>query len=244
MTFAIQADHVSKSFKLFHEQKNSIFELITSLASRKSHFEILKVLDDITFSVEKGETLGIIGKNGCGKTTLLKLITRIYNPNEGTIRTEGSIVPLLQLGIGFHPELTAIDNIITYGLLLGLDKKLMKSKIPKILEYAELEKFSDIKIKNFSSGMYSRLAFSTAVQVDPDILLVDEVLAVGDASFQEKCLKSFDDYKKMGKTVIFVSHDMSAILKICDRVMILKDNKIEKIGNPNEVVTHYLKSTT
>ena len=240
----IEVKNVTKGFKIFHEKRNSIYDLVTSFASKKSHYEYLTVLDDISFSVNSGEVFGIMGDNGSGKTTLLKLISKIYRPNKGTINTSGKIVPLLQLGIGFHPELTAIDNIITYGILLGFTKKWIKSKIPGILEYSELERFSDTKIKNFSSGMYSRLAFSTAVQVDPEILLVDEVLAVGDISFQQKCMESFDEFKRRGKTIMFVSHDPSKILNICDRVMILKDNKIDKIGNPSEVVADYIKSST
>jgi len=244
MSQIISFEHIYKGFRLYHEQKNSIFELVTSFATRKSHLEHLKVLEDISFSVNRGETFGIVGNNGSGKTTILKLISNIYKPDKGTIKAQGQIVPLLQLGIGFHPELTAIDNIITYGILLGFTKKWIKSKIPEILQYAELEKFSDTKIKNFSSGMYSRLAFSTAIQVDPDILLVDEVLAVGDVSFQKKCLSSFDDFKKSNKTIVFVSNDMHHILNICDRVLLLKNNKIEKIGNPEEVVNYYTKLNT
>lgn len=203
----------------------------------------MQVLDDITFSVKKGETFGIMGNNGSGKTTLLRLISKIYKPDKGTITTEGKIVPLLQLGIGFQPELTAENNILTYGILLGFTKQWMKSKIPEILKYAELEKFADVKIKNFSSGMYSRLAFATAIQVDPDILIVDEVLSVGDVTFQKKSLESFDDFRKKSKTILFVTHDPGQILQMCDRVMILKQGKIDKIGEPQETVNYYLKSS-
>lgn len=211
--------------------------------NRRANSETIQILDDISFSVKKGETFGIMGNNGSGKTTLLRLISKIYKPDTGTIQTEGNMVPMLQLGIGFQPELTAENNIITYGILLGFTKKWMQSKIPAILKYAELEKFADIKIKNFSSGMYSRLAFATAIQVDPDILIVDEVLSVGDVAFQKKSLESFDDFKKRGKTILFVTHDPGQILQMCDRVMILKQGKIDKIGEPQETVNYYLKSS-
>lgn len=243
MTNTIELDHVSKQFRIYHEKRNSIFELVTGMFNRKSHFEHVTVLDDVTFTVKKGETLAIMGDNGSGKTTILKLISKIYRPDEGSIKTDGVIVPLLQLGIGFQPELTATDNIITYGVLLGFTKTWIKSKIPEILKYAELEKYADAKIKNFSSGMYTRLAFSTAIQVNPDILLVDEVLSVGDIAFQKKGLDSFHEFKKQGKTVIYVSHDPYSVLQISDRVMILKKGKIDRIGNPQETVDYYMKSS-
>lgn len=214
--------------------------MVTNL--KKSSYEKLQVLNDVSFSVKEGESLGIIGINGSGKTTILKLISKIYYPDHGTIHTNGKLVPLLQLGIGFHPELTATDNIITYGILLGLNKNTIKSKIDKILEYAELEKFADVKIKHFSSGMFSRIAFATAINIEPDILLVDEVLAVGDIFFQKKGFETFDKLKKKGKTIILVSHDPAQILRICDRVMVLKNGKIEKIGDPQEIVNYYLQS--
>ena len=242
MENAIELEHVTKRFKIFHEKRGSVFDVVSSFMNRKSNFETITAVEDVTFNVKKGETFGIIGNNGSGKTTLLRLISKIFKSDVGTVRTEGSIVPLLQLGIGFQPELTAIDNIVTYGILLGFSKKWIKSKIPEILRYAELEKFADTKIKNFSSGMYSRLAFATAIQVDPDILIVDEVLAVGDVTFQQKCMETFDDIQKSGKTILFVSHDPGQILRMCDRVILLNQGKTEKIGDPQEVMSHYLKS--
>ena len=243
MTNAIELDHISKQFRIYHEKRNSIFELVTGMLNRKSHFEQVTVLDDVTFAVKKGETLAIMGNNGSGKTTILKLISKIYRPDKGNIKTDGVIVPLLQLGIGFQPELTATDNIITYGILLGFTKSWIKSRIPEILKYAELEKYSDAKIKNFSSGMYTRLAFSTAIQVNPDILLVDEVLSVGDIAFQQKGLNSFHEFKKQGKTIVFVTHDPNSVLQISDRVIILKKGKIDRIGDPQETVDYYTKSS-
>jgi lipopolysaccharide transport system ATP-binding protein len=242
MENVIELAHVTKKFKIFHEKHNSVFDVISNMMNRTSNFETITAVDDVTFHVKKGETLGIVGNNGSGKTTLLRLISKIFRPDTGTVKTEGSIVPLLQLGIGFQPELTAIDNITTYGILLGFSKKWIKSKIPEILSYAELEKFADTKIKNFSSGMYSRLAFATAIQVDPDILIVDEVLAVGDVAFQQKCMETFDCIQKSGKTILFVSHDPGQILRMCNIVMLLNQGKLEKIGDPQDVMNYYLKS--
>ena len=239
MTDSILFSHVSKSFTIHHKKKNSIFDLISDMSKST---EKIKVLDDVSFSVKKGETFGILGKNGSGKTTLLKLIAKIYKPDSGTIITNGKIVPLLQLGVGFHSELTPSENIITFGIILGFKKESIKQRIPDILKYAELEKFADVKIKNFSSGMYSRLGFATAVQIDPDIILVDEVLSVGDISFQKKCFQTFEDFKRRKKTIIFISHDPNQIQQVCDRALVLRNSKIDLIGEPSKVVEHYINS--
>lgn len=239
MTDSIVFTHVSKSFTIHHKKKNSIFELLFDMSKSS---EKIKILDDISFSIKKGETFGILGKNGSGKTTMLKLIAKIYRPNSGTIVTNGTFVPLLQLGIGFHSELTPKENIIMYGIILGLKKDIVKQKVPGILKYAELEKFADVRIKNFSSGMMARLGFATAVHIDPDIILVDEVLSVGDISFQKKCFQTFKDFKRCGKTILFISHDPNQILQVCDRALVLKDSKIDLIGDPSKVVERYINN--
>ena len=241
--FTINVENISKKFRLYHEKRNTIFEQITSIFNRKKYYEDLVVLENISFELKKGEMLGIIGTNGSGKTTLLKLLSGILNPDKGKIIREGKIIPFLGLGAGFQPELTAIDNIILYGVILGFNKKEMEKRINSIIEFAELEKFKDTKLKNFSSGMYARLAFSIAMQVDPDILLVDEVLSVGDMHFQKKSYNSFISFKERKKSIIFVSHDMETITNLCDRVLFLHNGKIHSLGTPKEVVQEYAKVT-
>jgi len=234
-------ENVSKSFRFYHEQRKSLFEYLISVFNKKKYFEDLTVLNDISFSVKKGEMIGILGVNGSGKTTILKLMSQIYVPDKGTIITNGKVIPILELGIGFNPDLTAKDNIIIYGLILGFSKKEIKNKIKQIIQFAELEKFLDIKMKNFSMGMYARLAFSTALQVNPDILLVDEVLSVGDIAFQEKSFNAFMDFKRRGKTIIFVSHSPDQIKQYCDKALWIHEGKIRNYGPPELVVNEYIE---
>jgi len=238
-SYAIEFENVCKSFDIYHEKASSTLDYLFKSLNR-TNFEKLNILDNISFKIRKGEVFGIIGKNGVGKSTILKLIARVMSPDSGIIRTKGFILPLIELGLGFNPELTAQDNIVIYGAILGLPKKIITSKIKKILEYAELEKFGDTKIKNFSSGMYSRLAFSTAIQADPDILLVDEVLSVGDIDFQKKSFASFLDFKKRGKTIIYVSQNLDSIKTLCDNALLLHNGTVQQIGNPSEVVEKYI----
>jgi len=232
---AIKVDKVSKSFRLHHKKKESIYDLLTTLFTRNS-YEILPVLQDISFSVSQGETLGVLGFNGSGKSTLLKLISEVYRPDEGKISINGSLIPLLELGIGFHPEMTADENIIMYGMILGFSKKDIVHKVDKIIEFSELEKFRDEKIKHFSSGMYGRLAFATAIQTDPDILLIDEVLAVGDMAFQQKCFEQLSSFRKKGKTIMLVTHDMGQVTSFCDKALLLHRGAIHAYGEPSDVV--------
>lgn len=237
---SVNVKHVSKRFKLYHEKRTSVYEAITGYFSRKKHYEILQTLDDVTFDVKNGEMLGIIGPNGSGKTTLLRILSHIYRPDSGSVDIKGTIIPVLALGLGFHPELTASTNIIQSGTLLGFSRKEISNRIDSVIKFAGLEKFADVKIKNFSSGMQMRLAFSTAVQVDPDVLLLDEVFAVGDLDFQKKCFNTIMDFKARGKSIILVSHDMNPIKNFCDRAMFLNKGKIEKIGKPDEAIASYV----
>jgi len=238
--YAISVKNVSKKFTLYHEKRDSIFESATSLFQKKRHSETLQALDNISFNVKHGEIFGIIGRNGGGKTTLLRIISKIYSPDSGSVDVKGKIIPVLALGLGFHPELTAITNIFQSSILLGFKKEEIANRVEDIIKFAELEKFADTKIKNFSAGMQMRLAFATSVLVDPDVLILDEVFAVGDLNFQKKCFDTIMSFKKRGKAIIFVSHDMVPIKNFCDTVMFLKDGKIGNIGSPEESVSAYV----
>ena len=237
----ISIQNVVKKFRIYHEKKNSLSEHLLTLSKKDNRYEELVVIDNISFNVKKGEMVGLIGRNGSGKTTLLRLIANIFQPDSGTIKVNGTIVPLLELGTGFQGDLTARDNIIQYGIILGFTKKEISKKVADILKFAELEKFADTKTRNFSSGMIARLAFSTAVQINPDILLVDEVLAVGDIPFQRKSFEKFLELKK-SKTIVYVTHNVDSVKQLCDRGIFLDKGKIAKIGEPEEVVNAYLNS--
>ena len=239
---AITVQNVSKQFRLYHEKRDSIFEAATSFFQKKQHYEILQALDDISFNVKHGEIFGIIGSNGAGKTTLLRIISKIYGPDSGSVDVQGTIIPVLALGLGFHPELTAVTNIYQSSILLGYSKNEISQRVDDIIKFAELEKFADTKVKNFSAGMQMRLAFATSVLVDPDILLLDEVFAVGDVSFQKKCFDTIMDFKKRGKAIIYVSHDMQPVKSFCDTVMYLENGKVGMIGKPEETVNAYVES--
>lgn len=230
-----------KSFRIHHEKNDSLFSIISNSLSKKN-YETIDVLKDISFNLNRGEMLGIIGGNGSGKTTLLKILSGILKADKGEIKINGVVAPLLQLGIGFNGELTARENIVLSGMLSGFTKSEIKNKVDDIIKFAELEKFVDTKIKNFSTGMHARLAFSTAIQIDPDILLVDEVLAVGDINFVKKSYREFLSFREKGKSIIFVSHSLEHIKNLCDRVMILESGAIKMIGNPHQVVEHYIQS--
>jgi lipopolysaccharide transport system ATP-binding protein len=237
--YALEVRHLSKSFRIYHESKSTLYEHLVAIISKKRGYEKLMVLNDISFEVKKGEMMGIVAKNGQGKTTLLQIMSKILKPDNGYVKLYGSTVPFLGLGSGFQPDLSAIDNIILYGLYLGLSKGEIKQKVPDVLSYAELERFADTKLKHFSTGMYARLAFSTAIQVDPDILLVDEVLSVGDVGFQEKSFQTFLSFKKRGKTIVFVTHNLPQVKRLCDRALLIHDGRIHRIGRPDEVVDEF-----
>lgn len=237
---SIKLQGVNKTFRIYHERHDTVFSQIVNF--RKSRYEELEVLKDISFEVEKGEMIGMIGRNGSGKSTLLKIISKILQPDSGKVYVNGSLAPLLQLGTGFNNELSARDNILLSGLFMGFSKKSIEDKMDEIISFAEVEKFADTKLKYFSSGMYMRLAFAIAIQVEPEILLVDEVLSVGDAFFQKKGLQVFEDYKKRKKTIILVSHDLGTISSFCDRVIYLQKGRMLDIGEPKKVIDEYLKS--
>ena len=236
---AIRVSHVFKSFKLPHENHSSIKNSLLHFAKRKRGYEKQDVLDDIDFEVKRGEFFGIVGRNGSGKSTLLKLLAQIYTPNKGSIEVHGNLTPFIELGVGFNPELTGRENVFMNGALLGFNRKDMLQMYDDIVTFAELEKFMDQKLKNYSSGMQVRLAFSIAIRAESDILLVDEVLAVGDSNFQRKCFEVFETIKQSGRTVVFVTHDMGAVQKYCDRAIMIKKGKIVSEGDPRKVALTY-----
>lgn len=214
-------------------------ELFNSLKT-KNNDKVFYALENISYKIKKGTTLGIIGKNGSGKSTLLKIMAGITKPLRGNIRTNGKVTALLELGAGFHPEISGRENIFINGIMLGLTKKELYDKFDEIVEFAELEDFIDAPVKTYSSGMYMRLAFSVAINVNPDILLIDEVLAVGDKSFTNKCLERIKQLKQLGKTIIFVSHSLQTIEMLCDEVIWLDKGKLINAGKPREIIENYL----
>ena len=238
---AIKVDHVSKDFVLPHEKVNSVKSLFTSAIKKrtKKSSETQHALKDISFEIKKGEFFGIVGRNGSGKSTLLKILAGIYQPTSGRVQTNGKLVPFIELGVGFNHELTGRENVYLNGAMLGFSRKEIDAMYDDIVAFAELENFMDQKLKNYSSGMQVRLAFSLAIRAEADILLVDEVLAVGDADFQRKCLSYFKELKANKKTVIFVTHDMNAVREYCDRAMLIDDSKQKLMGKPQDVAREY-----
>ena len=239
---AIEIEHVSKKFRLPHENRTTFKEYFLH-PFKQTSYEENQVLADVSFLIEQGEFFGIIGANGSGKSTLLKIIAGIYQPSDGSVRVNGLLSPFIELGVGFNPELTARDNIHINGALLGLSHRQMEERFDSILAFAELERFVDQKLKNFSSGMELRLAYSIAIQVDFDILLLDEVLAVGDQAFQEKCYATFERFREEGKTIVFVSHDLESVNRNCDRVALIERGLLTAIGPADETIDLYLAHT-
>ena len=238
MSAAIVCENVDKRFRIPLDRSTTLKYRVTHLRSASRYYE-LHALEDISFEVPEGQFLGIIGHNGSGKSTLLKVLSRIYTPDGGRVQITGNVSPFLELGVGFNPELTARENVYLNGAVLGLTHAELDQRIDGIIEYAELENFADQKLKNYSSGMQVRLAFSVAIQADAQILLMDEVLAVGDARFQEKCFDTFARYKREGKTVVLVTHDISAVNLYCDRAIMLDHGRLHADGPPSEVTALY-----
>jgi len=237
----IQVDNVSMRFKLAHDRISSLKEYMTKLIKGQLQYEEFWALRNVSFNVSKGEVVGIIGKNGAGKSTLLKIISGILKPTEGSVKCSGSIVPMLELGSGFDHDLTGRENIFLNGAILGYSKEFLESKYEEILEFSELGKFIDVPIRNYSSGMLMRLAFSIATVVNPEILIVDEILAVGDADFQEKSKARMMELMGGGTTVLFVSHTIEQIMELCSRVIWLEQGNIVIDGKPDDVCSAYLQ---
>ena len=239
---AFRVERVSKSYRIPHERHTTLVERLLS-SFRPSGFETFKALDDVTFDVPQGAFVGLIGANGSGKSTLLKLMAGLLVPDSGQITTSGSVAPLLELGLGFHKELSVTENITLYGAVLGYPEAGMAARVEEVLAFAELERFRDAKLKNLSSGMLMRLAFATALRAEADILLLDEVLAVGDATFQQKCFDVFLGLKEQGRTIVLVSHDLASVRRFCDHVYWLDRGRLAMSGTADEVVQTYLAVT-
>jgi ABC-type polysaccharide/polyol phosphate transport system ATPase subunit len=237
---AIAVNGVNKTFAIPRHRPSTLKEraLHPFRVIPETRFDAAR---DISVQIEEGESFGIVGRNGSGKSTLLKMLAGIYLPDSGTIEVRGRVSPLIELGVGFNPELAARDNVIVNGSLLGLRRGEIARRFPKILEFAGLEEFEDLRLKNYSSGMLLRLAFSTAIQVDADVLLFDEVLAVGDADFQEKCFAEFRRMKRDGRTMVMVNHGMEEIRRFCDRALLLEHGEVAAIGDPEEVAERYVE---
>lgn len=237
---AVEVRGLHKTFRVPRHRMNTLKERALH-PFRRSDDDEIHALGGIDFDVAQGEFFGVVGRNGSGKSTLLKCLAGIYRADAGTIRVAGRLSPFIELGVGFHPELTARDNVLINGVMMGLSPRETRMRLDDIIAFAELERFVDQKLKNFSSGMQVRLAFSAMIQSDPDVMLIDEVLAVGDASFQQKCLDVFYDIRKAGKTVVLVTHEMGLVERFCHRAMLIVDSHIKHIGEPVEIAREYLR---
>ncbi len=235
---AVAVSHVSKTFKLPHQHYHTLKERVLH-PSRSRSYDVLRAVQDVSVEIAPGEFFGIVGRNGSGKSTLLKCLAGIYGIDEGELAINGRLSPFIELGVGFNPDLTARDNVIINAIMLGLSRKEANSRFDDIVAFAELEEFVDLKLKNYSSGMHVRLAFATAVQVDAEILLIDEVLAVGDAAFQQKCFDEFTRLRDEGRTMLFVTHDMASVERFCDRAMLLDAGRVIDIGEPVSIARQY-----
>ena len=235
---AIRILGLNKTFHLPRDQAHTLKERALH-PFRKREFDLLKAVSDVSVEIIEGEFFGIVGRNGSGKSTLLKCLAGIYDTDSGEISISGRLSPFIELGVGFNPNLPARDNVIINAIMLGLSRKEAQERFDSIIEFAELEEFTELRLKNYSSGMQVRLAFSVAVQVDADILLMDEVLAVGDASFQRKCFDEFVRLRSIGKTIVLVTHDMGSIQRFCDRAMLLERGRVVEIGDPASVARRY-----
>jgi lipopolysaccharide transport system ATP-binding protein len=235
----VRVKNLWKTFKIPKERRDTLFENLTGIFC-PNQYDVLTVLKDINFAADKGDFIGIIGDNGSGKSTLLKIIANILRPTKGEIEVEGKIASFLELGVGFHPDLTVLENVDVYASVIGLSNHEIEDRKEDIIEFAGLRKFEETKLKNLSSGMQVRLAFSTAIQNDPEILLVDEVLAVGDKEFQQKCFEIFDRYKREGVTTLFVSHDLGSVRRFCDKTLLLRHGEQVAFDETSRVVDKYI----
>lgn len=236
---AIEVEKLTKVFHVLHRESSMKSAMLKRMMLRFPHRDNFTALDDISFSIPRGQTVGVVGRNGSGKSTLLSLMAGIYRPTHGQITVRGRIATLLELGAGFHPEFTGIENIFLNGIILGFTRPQLEERLDDIIAFAEVAEFIHTPVKHYSSGMITRLGFSVAVHVDPDVLLVDEVLAVGDAPFQEKCYAKIEEFKSKGVTIFFVSHDMRAVERVSDRVLWIDKHVLHEDGPTGEVLAKY-----
>lgn len=234
---AVRVENLCKEFTISHSGAGSLKTML--LWWKRKRMERITVIDNLSFTIQRGEALAVVGKNGAGKSTLLSLLARVYKPTSGSIQITGRLAPLLELGAGFHPDLTGIENIFFNGVILGLTRKEVQSRMDAIVEFAELDRHIDAPVRTYSSGMLARLGFSVAVHVDAEVLLVDEVLAVGDYEFEQKCYQRIDEFRSAGGSILFVSHQMDAVKRIADRCIWLNKGKIEAEGKPQDVLNAY-----
>lgn len=230
---------VVQRFRLIQERPDTLREAFAHLFRKRTSYHDFEALKGASFTIREGETVAIIGRNGSGKSTILKIIAGVYRPTAGEVRISGQVGALIELGAGFHPDLTGRENIVLNGLLLGLSKQEIQSREQQILDFAELGEFIDSPVKQYSSGMFMRLGFAVATEIDPDVLLMDEILAVGDAAFQQKCSARIDEFRQRGKTIIFVSHDLNAVRQFCDRVLWIHNGVLLGDGPADQIVTRY-----
>ncbi|MCQ2241774.1 ABC transporter ATP-binding protein [Treponema sp.] len=236
---SIEVKNLKKNFKLYHDKGKKLKDKM--LFWNRNKYENRTVLDDISFTIKKGEAVGLIGHNGCGKSTTLKLLTRIMYPTSGTVTVNGKVSALIELGAGFHPDMTGRENIYINASIFGLTRKEIDAKVDAIIEFSELGNFIDSPVRTYSSGMYMRLAFAVAIHVEAEVLFIDEILAVGDVAFQEKCFNKLIEIKNSGTTIVIVSHSLGQIEKICDRSIWIDAGKIRMEGNPADVHREYLE---
>jgi ABC-type polysaccharide/polyol phosphate transport system ATPase subunit len=235
----IRLENVTQRFRVIHERPDTMRELFSKMFRHNSSFHDFEAVKNASLEVTKGQALGIIGRNGSGKSTLLKIIAGVYRPTSGTVEVNGTLAPLIELGAGFHHELTGRENILLNGLLMGYSKREMQEREQSIIDFADIGEFIDAPVKQYSSGMYMRLAFSVATEVNPQILLVDEILAVGDIGFQEKCFERISKFREAGKTIVMVTHIMANLQRICERAVLIDHGSILVDSTPDEAVALY-----
>lgn len=236
---AIDLENVFRRFRIIHERPDTLRELFANFLRHEFSYHDFDAVKNVSLQVYSGQMLGLIGRNGCGKSTLLKVIAGVYKPTAGRVSVVGRIAPLIELGAGFHTELTGRENILINGLLMGYSKAQMLEREQRIIEFADIGEFIDSPVKQYSSGMYTRLAFAIATEVDPDILIIDEILSVGDAGFQQKSFARIQNFREAGKTILFVSHSMPYVTAYCDRVILMEQGSIVADGDPSEVAALY-----